>query len=93
MYLLVAVSEVSVKIHRKREMRRAMQKGHSPSKAVSIADALHRKAQMAEGAPSNVETVNPKTGTAGDQEGNLDPAAVAKHGMVTAPAHDKNGRG
>ena len=72
-----------MKIDRKREMRRAMQHGHSPSKAVSIADALHRKASMAgAGTPSNVETVNPKTGTAGDQAGNFtNPTAMAEGGI------------
>ena len=51
-------------VNRKREMRRAMRKGHSPSKAVSIADALAKKAVKTE-VPGNVETVDPAKGTAG----------------------------
>ena len=40
-----------------------MRKGHSPSKAVSIADALAKKA-VATTTPANVETVDPAKGTA-----------------------------
>ena len=51
-------------INRKREMRMAMRKGHAPSKAVSIADALVKKANPTT-VPANVETVDPAKGTAG----------------------------
>ena len=63
-----------------------MRRGHSPSKAVSIADALARKA-VSTTTPANVDTVDPAAGTAGaDGSYFVNPTAAA-HGAVTCAEH------
>ena len=82
-----------MKMDRKREIRRGMQQGHDPIKAVHV---FHSMRKMASGGVSdNVDTIDPKTGAAPDSYMDVNPAFMKRGGVMphgSVPGLKKGGK-
>jgi hypothetical protein len=68
-----------VKLDHKREMRRLMKKGHSPSKAAHVVHKMQSKL--------NVSTIAPETGSSEVENADMEPGQMA-HGGTKGHGHD-----